>query len=140
MSPTSQYLLSTSDPIKCKALCWHKCRTSYQPSFITLSGAFTPYSGRVCHFCHFILVKFYDSYRTPTEEVPPTKGRDSHCLLGFYSPTPAYVNKPEPVISDFRREVNSLPTFRENLSVPKRRQGINTTRCVIPQNCAVLKP
>jgi hypothetical protein len=37
---------------------------------------------------------------------------------------------------------NSLPTFRDNLSVtsrvPKRRYGIATTRCVIAQKSAVL--
>jgi hypothetical protein len=32
---------------------------------------------------------------------------------------------------------NSLPTFRDKLSVPKRRQGIATTRCVIVQKSAV---
>jgi hypothetical protein len=56
-----------------------KCRTYYQPRFITLSGAFTPYSGRVCHFCHFTLVKFYDSYRRPREEIPRTAGIPAVC-------------------------------------------------------------
>ena len=80
---------------------------------------------------------------------------------------PRTCNKPTVcVISCFRNEVdencalleyypasssNTLPTFRDNLSVPpsnrlsrqvvpKRRQGITTTRCVIGQKGAVLNP
>ena len=65
------------------------------------------------------------------------------------------VNVYIPVIWSFHREVhvdekcvllgyyaassgNSLPTFRDNLSVPKRRWGINTPRCVINQKSAVV--
>jgi len=33
---------------------------------------------------------------------------------------------------------NLLPTFRDRLSVPKRRQIINTTRCVVVHKSAVL--
>jgi hypothetical protein len=57
------------------------------------------------------------------------------------------------VIPDFRREVdaictllryyvtcggNSLPTFRDNLSVPKRRWGITSTLCIISHMSADL--